>query len=153
MDTQIIVNFQSIFDGEDWVNEKDWDNEDDFIIYIDIENPDEYIEHQQYPDEIVIPMEKIKIEYTFPLSNTKIFEYQTKNEAGFTRAELVKKVCKGYQKIYESEEMSLNDPAVGDKDNCPYGTWGYGIEDLVLYEVRQIEGNLFELEVDSKNNL
>lgn len=145
MDTeQIIVSFQSLWEGVDW------DDQDDINVYIDVADPDEDIKKQRYPDEIVIPMKKIKVKYTYPLTENVTFDYETKNEIGFTRAELAKKVCEGYQKIYAHEEGVINDPTIKEKDKIlPYEIWGHCIGDLLLYEVSQLEGNLFKLSVDS----
>jgi hypothetical protein len=144
VDVPIIVNFQSLY-----YENGNWGNEDDINIYINIEDPDEDIKKQRFPDEIVIPMNKIQIQYTYPLSNFEIIEYETKNELGFTRTELAKKVCEGYQKIYNHEISARHDPAREDEDDSPYGIWGHCIGDLMLYEVNQREGNIFGLGVDS----
>lgn len=145
------VKFQSRCSGK-----SNWDDvdDDDISCYISIESPDADIKGQRYPDEIVIPMNEIRIQYTYPLTNPAIMIFNSDKETGFTRAELVRKVCDGYKKIYDAEN------AVGDpgyltrflnraKSDGPYGIWGHYIGDLVLHEVRQIEGNLFGLGVDS----
>jgi hypothetical protein len=127
MNTRIIVKFQNRCDNE----------EDICNIYIDVENPDEDIKNQQYPEEIVIPMKKIQIKYEYPLLKSKIFEYEAKNEFGFTRAELAEKVCEGYQKIYNHEIGMPGDPAAKDADSAIYEIQGVNIRELLLYEVWQ----------------
>ena len=145
------VEFQSRYSGK-----SNWDNvdDDDISCYISVESPEGDIKGQRYPDEIVIPMKEIRIQYTYPLSNSVIMGFDADNGTGFTRAELARKVCDGYKRIYDAEN------AVGDpgripgmlnraKSDGPYGIWGHDIGDLVLHEVRQINGNLFGLGVDS----
>jgi hypothetical protein len=128
MNAQIIVKFQSTCDNSDKINS-----------FVDIKYPDEDIKKQYYPHEIVIPMKKIKVKYTYPLCNKWILEYETKNVFGFTRAELAKKVCEGYQKIYDY-----------DKHHNDYNIYR-DIEEIVLYEVKQTDENIFKLGVERKN--
>src|SRR5579862_3329035 len=141
MNNQIIVNFQSLYDYENGINK-----------HIYMKDPDEDIKKQRYPDEIVIPIKKIRIKYEHPIMRfPKIFTYETKNEIGFTMTELAKTLCDEYKKFCAHEKGMINDPAI-DIDvrsllDLPYGIWDY--ENLFLYEVRQKEGNLFLLGVDS----
>ena len=147
------------FYGNLYRNVKDWTdvewNEvgEDNSGYISIEHPN--IEGQRFPDEIVIPMNEIRVEYTYPLSKRTVMFFNADNETGFTRAELARKVCEGYQKIYQIEEEAVGNPGnlPGMLNRAtsegPYGIWGHDIQDLVLHTVRQIDGNLFGLGVDS----
>ena len=139
----ITVNFKS-YQAED--DSDEWS-------YIHVADPDHDIKNQVDPDEIVINMNKIYVRYTYPLTNHVILEFTADN--GFTRAELAKKVCAGYKQIYDEEEISGKPGYI--RPGClnratshgPYGIWGHVIDDLVLYEVVQIQDNLFELGVDS----
>jgi len=133
MNNKISVHFQSRYDDEG-----SWDDEDNVSPYISVSDPDLDIETQRFPDEIVIPMKTIKLKYTYPLDTVAIFLYSTLNDNGFTRRELAKIVCEGYQTIYDD-----------DDSEGTYGIWGHGIGDLVLYEVSQIGKDVFEVKVDS----
>ena len=145
----IVVEFESPSDYEE-------DNEDnDPNPYIKISDPDEDIENQLKPDEIVIPMKKIRVVYDYPLTKAVEFEFESDNYKGFTRAHLAKSISNGYKKIYKDEEKDVgktnNIPGIFNrkKSNGRYGIWGHHIEDLVLRQVTQVKDNLFELVVDS----
>lgn len=98
-------------------------------------------------------MKTIKVRYTYPLGNPVTFEYHSDKEEGFTRVELARKICAGYAKIYEEEgEAETIAPHLLNRAQSDglYGIWGHDIENLMLHTVEQVEGNLFELGVDSK---
>jgi hypothetical protein len=102
--------------------------EDDIYPYIRIEDP----------DEIVIPMKEIRIEYDYPLTRSTVKFLTADNESGFTRIELARKISYGYQEIYQSEQdPGMLNRAASDE------IW----RDLVLNRVKQIESNLFGLSV------
>lgn len=132
-----------------------YDDDDNVSPYISVANPEDDIKGQLHPDEIVIPMKEIRIEYSYPLSTRAIFFYDADNGVGFTRAELARKVSEGYQRIYREEDEAVGNPGNipgmlnRETSDGPYGIWGHGIGDLALHTVRQIEGNLFGLGVDS----
>lgn len=111
--------------------------------YISIEYHEKDIKGQLYPDEIVISMNEIRIEYSYPLNNKIIFFFNADNGETFTRSELARKICKGYQRIFQEDK----DPKMLEG---PYVMFGYNIEDLMLYTVKQINDNLFELDVTNK---
>lgn len=148
----INITFSSPYDHDDF------DDDDDVHTcpYINISDPDENIKNQEFPDEIVIPMKEIRIEYSYPLDDPVVFTYNSDANTGFTRSELARKICEGYQRIYKEE-----DEAVGPTGNVssimlnraqsagPYGIWGHHISDLALHSVYQIENDLFGLVVDS----
>ncbi len=142
------VSFRCHYSG------KNWTDDDDISCYINIESPEDDILGQQFPDEIVIPFNEILIKYTYPLSTSVVLGFKS-NDIGFTRAELARKICEGYHQIYNEEES-----AVGNSGNIsgmlnrassegPYGIYGHHISDLLLHSVRQINDNLFGLDVDS----
>jgi hypothetical protein len=108
--------------------ESPWEDINLINPYISIADPDYEIKAQIHPDEIVIPMKEIRIEYSYPLNKPLIFFFESDNEIGFSRSELAQKICQKYQQIYE--------------------IWGYVIGDLMLHTVTQVEGNLFKLSVD-----
>lgn len=143
MNEKIIVTFQSLFGFH---SEETWDDKHSVCRSIHVESYSEDIKKQRYPDEIVIPMRKIRVKYTYPLTESVIFDYETKNELGFTRAELAKKVCEEYQKIYAHEIGVITDRAI-DHKILPYEIWGSLNDKLALQEVTQIEGNMFGLKV------
>lgn len=99
-----------------------FNDEDDIFPYISVENPERDIVDLISPNQIVISMKEIRIEYDYALNRRTIKFFKADNEAGFTRIELARKICEGYQ-----EES----------------------RDLLLHTVQQIEGNLFGLTFDS----
>ena len=119
--------------------------------YIHIANPNAAIDirNQSNGNEIVIPMRKIKILFNYPLSKEVILEYQTLRSQGFTRSELARCICRGYQNIYSEEQDTINNSLNGSGSCEQYGIWGHNIDDLMLLGVEQKEGNLFALIVDS----
>lgn len=145
----ILVTFESRYDES-----LGWDNEDNVSPYISIANPESDIQNQRQPDEIVIPLTTIKIEYDYPLSCRVIFEHT--NLAGFTRADLARLVSQDYHHIYD-EEVETSATEIGlipgmfnrTRSNGTYGIWGHEIGDLVLRQVRQMNDNIFCVSVDS----
>ena len=133
--------------------ENNWTDDDDMSCYINIESPEDDILGQEFPDEIVIPFNEILIKYTYPLSKSVVLGFKSDN--GFTRAELARKICEGYHRIYNEEESAVGNPGniSGMLNRAlsegPYGIYGHDIGDLLLYSVRQIDGNMFGLGVDS----
>lgn len=129
-------------------------NEGEPSPYINIKNPEDDIQNQIAPDEIVIPLTTIRILYRYPLSCEVIKEFDTYNPEGFTRAELAKVISKGYHQIYEEEntaDKESNIPGMFNriKTNGPYGIWGHCIGDLVLHTVEYVDTNLFKIGIDS----
>ena len=115
---------------------------------------DKDISNQQYPNEIVIPMNIIRIEFNYPLSKSFIHEFKSNQEKGFTRAYLAKKISESYQLIYKEEiDYFRNNPLTDkfEENPGPYGIWGHVLGDLVLCGVNQkkYKENLFGLNVDS----
>lgn len=144
MANKIVVSFSHRYDDS-----IDWEDDYNISPYITIESPEYDIAAQLFPDEVVIPMNKIKVYYDYPLSIPATFEFKADQEAGFTRAELARKICRGYQKIYQEEDAAVGDPGHRAQSEGPYGIFGHDIGDLVLRTVKQIDVNLFSLEVDS----
>ena len=136
-----------------------YEHEDSFDPYISMAEPEEEISKQLNPNEIVIPMQVIKVEYNYPLGNPVTFEHTSADPRGFTRAELARKISEGYQRIYREEDEAVlnagktveNIPGMLNRQETegPYGIWGHGIGDLLLTTVIQKQGNLFEISVDS----
>lgn len=146
------VSFRCHYSGKNnWEN----DDDDDISCYINIESPEDDILGQQFPDEIVIPFNEILIKYMYPLSKSVVLGFKSNNDIGFTRAELARKICDGYHQIYNEEESAVGNPGniSGMLNRASseghYGIYGHHIGDLVLHSVRQIDGNMFGLGVDS----
>lgn len=164
----IVVTFERRYDAA-----LGWDDIDNVSPYINVSDPDDDIAGQRYPDELVIPATTIRIKYTYPLSVEAMFEYTSDNPRGFTRANLARVVCEGYQDIYDEEfpsaPMQLQ-PEVASRDDAPddssdgfvnacearmarctytYGIRDHDIGDLALHTVTQVDGNLFRLGVNS----
>lgn len=58
--------------------------------------------------EIVIPDNEIAIVFDYPLNNSATFEFVSQNPAGFTRGELVDRICTTYKHIYDEEERTAS---------------------------------------------
>lgn len=142
------VKFEKRYDKNlDWTKENT-------SPYIQISDYGSDIAAQRNPNEIVLPMKKIRVKYNYPLSRTVIFEFTADGDC-FTRAELIRNICEGYVKIYKEEDDAGHPGTVSKQclnraqSHGPYGIWGHDISDLVLHRVSQLEGNLFLLHVDS----
>ncbi len=162
--TPIVVTFECRY-----VDALGWDDPNNVSPYISVAYPDDSIAGQRYPDEIVIRDTVINIEYTYPLDASVVYLYTSDSPQGFTRANLARVVCEGYQRIYDEEFPPTDDPStddaspVGDSSDefmaaygariarCTgiHGIWGHGIGDLMLCAVTQTDVNLYSLSVDS----
>lgn len=104
-------------------------------------------------DEPVLEPESINVLFDYPFKVSHNVKFTPDDpKIGFTRRELLDKICWQYVKIYESE----NDPghipgmlnraeSVGD-----YGIWGHDMSDLILNAVYLPEGkNIWKLSIDS----
>lgn len=70
---------------------------------INIEFPDQAIMDLSSPNEIVIPLKEIIMIYKDPFYNEINFFHDADNEIGFTREELVRKICNDYKKMYTED--------------------------------------------------
>ena len=147
MTNKITVKFEKRYN-----NNNGWDDEDNVSPYISVKNPEEDIKEQRFPNEIVIPMKKIRVTYNYPLSNKVTFKAA---KEGFSTAEVARKVCEDYHRIYKEEETAVGNPGNIPgmlnrvSSSGPYGIWGHDIGDLLLRTVTQVDDNLFSLGVDS----
>ncbi len=89
------------------------------------------------PYEIVLQNKTIDLVIDYPLSNPAIFSLSTENEKGFTRLELVEKICKCYDEVYTQDEITDQ-----------YGIWGHDINDLILHTAH-IRNNIMYVDCDS----
>ena len=137
-----------------------WEDEDNVSPYISLENPEEDIQGQRFPDEVVIPLPKIRVRYDYPLETETILSFDADTPAGFTRAHLARQIAAGYHRIYQEEEAVVGNPGHipgmmnRKRSRGPYGIWGHDLGDLVLAGATQVaasgkDSDLFELEVDS----
>jgi hypothetical protein len=85
--------------------------EDSFIPLhnFDINNPKGYNGKLVNPEQIVVPDQKINIIFDYPLLNSTSISVSTKNVHGFTLKELINKVKKLYQYIYEEETKTASE--------------------------------------------
>jgi len=125
--------------------------------YIPLASPSAAIEGQRFPDEIVIPLQTIRVEYEYPFNNPAAFTHQADKPEGFTRAHLARQISSQYQRIYQEEEAAVGNPGHirgmynRKRSKGPYGIWGHDLEDLVLHSVTQdsFKPDLFRLGIDS----
>jgi len=112
------------------------------------------------PKDLVIPLNRIRVIYDYPLRTPTTREFISDDKKGFTRIELVRKLCKEYRNIYDEEEAEVRNPGMMSspmfnraESHGPHGIWGHDLEDLVLMRIKQCKkasnGNEFLLEVDS----
>ena len=130
--------------------EKQLDPHGNYIYYLDIEDhwtphiidfADEELRNRIiYPDEIIIPDEKITLRINYPLSVEVLHEYEQKG--GFSRKDLFRLIYEEYKKIYDEEEKQVGDPGTYKRlynrreSNGPYGIWGHYLDDLYLEFIR-----------------
>ncbi len=143
----IVVTFERKYAiNEEWTAEN-------ISQYIRVADYD--CDEQRYPDEVVIPMNVIQVRYEYPLTYPVTIEFISDDAAGFTRATLIEMICDAYQDIYDEEDSDVGDPGYIDgtlnreQSSGRYGIWGHYITDLLLWEVRQVDDNVFTLGVDS----
>jgi len=147
---RIMVKFQSHYEYEE-----KWDDPDNISPYISLAGPADDIGRQRFPNEIVIPMQNIRVLYNYPLSNPVIYPFKADTPQGFTRAHLARKVADGYKRIFDEEEAAVGNPGhlAGMSNRASssglHGIWGHDLGNLMLHTVVQKEDDLFELGVDS----
>ena len=84
---------------EQRVKKKQWsivfeqkEDEDNHVTpFICMDDPED-IGNLKNPDEVVIPLSVIQIQYDFPLKEPVLFSFQSQEPTGFTRIELAQKV-------------------------------------------------------------
>lgn len=94
----ISVSFSYRYDTLD-----DEDDEDNKSPYIQLSDPDESINGQLEPKEIVINKPLIRIVFDYPLIQPVTYTYHADTENGFTRTHLARCVVAGYNRIYTEE--------------------------------------------------
>jgi len=145
----VSVEFESRFDES-----KPWEDEDNVTSSVNITDYERDVLKQRQPNEIVIPMQKIEVEFDYPLNNPATFTFEADTDKGFTRAHLIRRVCQTYHQIYQEEEAEVGNPGHVEgmwnrkTSDGKYGIWGHDLSDLVLGVYCQ-EGSLFGLGVDS----
>ncbi len=105
------------------------------------------------PDELIINRRKIKIKFSYPLSNPTHITFQSKN--GFTRKDLFRVIYEGYKRIYDEEERVDKDPGMisGMPNRAtsqgPFGIWGHVMKDLFIEGVIDCGNGKYELSMGS----
>ena len=147
------VKFESRFDQDQpWTEVTERDNISPYISMDDFEKD---IRAQRFPNALVIPIQKIRVLFKYPLQRSVVFEFTSEKKNGFTRADLARKIGQAYHQIYQEEEAAVGNPGhvpgmLNRKNsNGPYGIWGHDPGDLVLHQVIHQGGNLFTLGIDS----
>eukprot|EP01105_Mastigella_eilhardi_P007823 TRINITY_DN1950_c0_g1_i2.p1 TRINITY_DN1950_c0_g1~~TRINITY_DN1950_c0_g1_i2.p1 ORF type:complete len:552 (-),score=102.49 TRINITY_DN1950_c0_g1_i2:108-1763(-) len=59
---------------------------------------------QLRPDEVVIPMQTVRVQYDYPLPQPVVFQETAASAAGFTRRELLALICARYQQLYSERK-------------------------------------------------
>jgi hypothetical protein len=101
-------------------------------------------------DEIVAPFDRIEIAVSYPLR--KPFRFRFERKGGFTRAQLVEKICATYRDLYEAEaKKQATAPGLVDapENRPPFGIFGHDIADLILEAIVHEGGGKYRLEVGS----
>ena len=89
-------------------------------------------------DKVLIDDKNITIKFDYPLERPALKNFS--NENGFTLAELLRSIYKGYAEIYKEEEVfekakMIKNSYNRNKTNGPWGIWGHVIGDLYVEAV------------------
>jgi hypothetical protein len=112
-----------------------YDNEV-LLSSISIADPRDDLNEMLYPNDIVIPKQHIKIHIKDPLLYSMNLNISAATSAGFTRAEIVNKICDLYHQIY-AEKPKGNKYRVLDTD----------MKRLFLENIYKISNDLFGLKI------
>lgn len=136
---KIIITFLGRYDDTEG-----WDNHVNLRHSLDFIDSKEQIEFLWRPDEIVIPMKRIRVKYNYPFIQEFIFNYEATNETGFTRTEIAHQIVDTYRAIINKSPDLLDTSQV---DLTHIYAENY-LRNLYLYSMEQVEGDLFKLTVE-----
>lgn len=133
------IDFRQKATGEDL---KTFENE--YIPWINIDNPNTELNNLVDADKIILPFSTAKIIIDYPLSVPVIFEIRT-SEKGFSRKQLILEISAKYQDIYKLEEKTAKTKTIPvdkreglinrNSTDGKFGVWGHDIADLDLSEI------------------
>jgi hypothetical protein len=111
-----------------------------------VDDPTKFIDNLKNPDQIIIPYQKIRVRFDFPLTYEFNQSFKSITESGFTIRQLATLVSQRYHIIYDVEDKTTTMiirratpfPLNRSTTNGEYGIWGYNIEDLVIEGIKQI---------------
>lgn len=99
---------------------------------------------------------KISIKFDYPLSKPVTLTFESADDMGWTEAEFLRAVRKGYRQIYREEDKAVgkktgNIPGMFNRARSegPHGIWGHHIDDLVLEGYTETKPGVFEIYVGS----
>jgi hypothetical protein len=123
--------------------------EDGLCPWVTLENPKSDLSRLKNKDDYVINAQEVILIIDYPLNNPAEFTLKSKNEKGFTKAELVKTISETYHMIYEEEERSATIKTIPmekregiinrNQTNGKYGIWGHDLSDLVLSAIQVVK--------------
>jgi hypothetical protein len=137
--------------------EVDIDSNSIDLGYFPIAYPIKDICNLENPTNIIIPKEKIDVQFDYPLTNKVIKTFYADSTDGFTKAGLINMICDFYKEIYEEEEKTTNTnsghiPNMLNRNetNGRYGIWGHDITDLYLHTItNDPDYDFYTLGIDS----
>lgn len=155
------------------VQSGEWCSSEDPSPYVGLTSTklSESLKFLQNPDEVVINKNRIKVSFSYPLSDeTIIYLVSPDNDDNFTRSGLCRAIAETYQRIYDEEEKTttLLVETVGDRisredptdwrckmsnracTDGKWGIWGHSLSDLDLHTVEyKPEDDTYYLGIDS----
>lgn len=102
------------------------------------------------PNEMVTGLEKLVIEFDYPLSNPTALEFTSRG--GFSRLNLFRCIYEGYKRIYDVEDGDPgNIPGMLNHatSDGPFGIWGHSMGDLFIEGVEINDDGTVKLHMGS----
>lgn len=110
--------------------------------YILLCSPEKSISGLRDSAEVVIELQKIKIQFDYPLEKPVTFDYDADTLNGFTRKHLAECIVSGYRKIYEEEEAFVASQSGPERD--PQQVTMLNRESKLLKELKGLKANFHQ---------
>ncbi len=121
------------------------DGTDNFILWIDIENPNKDLYRLVEPNEIVLPYSSCILIIDYPLTRSAKFELKTQSN-GFSRKQLIQEISDKYHLVYRQEDSTTLVKVIPsekrenlinrNQTSGKYGIWGHDLADLDLSTIQ-----------------
>lgn len=118
--------------------------------YVNLADPEKDLKQMRNAEEVVFKGTELIVILDYPLREEFSFSVRASSSAGFTRAELVRKVADLYKKVYEEEAQTSKiaviplDQRKGlinrNETDGKYGIWGHDLSDLDLHTIEISRG-------------
>jgi hypothetical protein len=113
--------------------------------YVSLAAPAEDIRQMRNSDEVVFAGTELILILDYPFAKEWEFPIRSESPAGFTRAELARKISETYKTVYDEEELTSTTKVVPMEERKglinrntttgKYGIWGHDLGDLVLHTI------------------